>query len=158
MDIETNESKISDAYKIISFEGKKLPTQYHNLILSKFLRSLRYGNEYFNLIDKDNYFPIYSKYFQTILDRPDSVIKLAILSDDDDVVLGWSMMENKKLHYVYVNKDNRKIGIAKTLTKKPFEIITHLTAIGLSIWSSKFHNKTGPNPLNKPIVIFNPFA
>lgn len=158
VDIETNEPKTT--YKVIRFQASRLPEQYQNLVLSKFLRSLRYGNQYFSFIDAHPYFEMYGRYFKNVLQRPDAVIRLAVLSDDEDVVLGWSLIEAHTLHYVYVNKDNRKLGIGKSLTETnlPFDTITHLTAIGLSIWSSKFHNGVGPNILNKPKIVFNPFC
>lgn len=156
MDAQTDVSESS--YKVITFPASALPEQYRPLLFSKFLRSLRYGNEYFKLIDKDAYFQVYHAYFNTLLWRPGSIVKLAVLSDDPDVVLGWSLTEPNKLHYVYVNKDSRKMGIGKELTKEPFNTITHLTTIGLSIWGNKFNNDPSRVMPTKTLVVFNPFA
>jgi len=71
-------------------------------------------------------------------------VKLAVLSDN--TVLGWSMIENQTLHYVWVKKEVQRQGIAKSLIPKDIEAITHLTNKGISVWVSKYPN-----------VKFNPF-
>jgi len=148
----------SDTYKIVTYKAVNLPPQYINLVLSKFLRSLRYGNEYFKLIDKNSYFSVYDAYFKVLMSRPEAIIKLAVLSDDEDVVLGWSLTEPNKLHYVYVNSTHRKLGIGKELTRESFNTITHLTTIGLSIWGNKYNNDPSREVPGKTLVVFNPFA
>jgi len=135
------------SYKILKFKGSELPEQYRAMIYSKFLRSLRYGNEMFKLIDQEPYFKNYHSYIAALLRRPESIVKIAVLSDDSDVALGWALLEPNKLHYIYVNKDNRHIGIGKTLASEPFEVFSHITTIGLSIWPKMF-----------PKAKFDPFA
>lgn len=135
------------SYKVLKFKGPDTPEQFRNMLFSEFLRSLRFGNEYFKLIDPEPYFQVYHAYFSALLARPESVVKIAVLSDDDDVALGWSLSEPDKLHYVYVKKDYRKIGIARSLVTEQFSRFSHLTRIGISLWTSKF-------PLSK----FNPFC
>lgn len=135
MDAQTNESQ--DSYQIISSPGPRLPESYRAIIYSRFMRSLRFGNDYFRLIDSDAYYRSYEKYIDVLLSRSGCVIHLAVLTDNHDVVLGWSMFENEKLHYVHVGKDYRKMGIAKELCHSPFTTITHLTKCGASIWNNK---------------------
>jgi GNAT superfamily N-acetyltransferase len=145
------------SFDIILYPGSLLPKNYEPMILSKMLRSLKYGNEYFKLIENNSYYQNYQRYIRSLLARPGAVVKLAVLSDDYDTVLGWSLVEPYKLHYCYVNKDYRRTGIGRALTKDPFMIITHLTHIGISIWASKYNN----NPIiesDKPLVVFDPFA
>lgn len=120
---------------------------YKALVFSRFLRSLRFGNDYFKMIDSDPYYEIYHKYLSVLLNRPQTRVKLAVLSDDHENVLGFAITEPKKLHYCHVYKDYRRSGIAKTLCQESFEIITHITNVGASIWNNKF-----------PKVRFNPFA
>lgn len=81
-----------------------------------------------------------------LMTRPQAQVKLAVLDDDYDVVLGWALIEPDVLHYVYVNRENREIGIAKALLQNQFSEVTHLTNMGLKLWSTKL-----------PHVIFNPF-
>lgn len=133
-----------DSYKIIKFRGTEVPKQYHDLIFSKFLRSLRFGNKYFKLIDSDAYYKVYNAYFKTLIVRPQAVVSLAVLTDEPDVVLGWALQEPKKLHYVYVNKDFRRMKIASSLVE-PFDVFTHLTMLGASFWKLK-HKKAKFNP------------
>jgi hypothetical protein len=141
----SKETLSMDSYKLIVYPCREIPDQYRNLLFSKFLTSLREGNDYFHLIDKEAYFGVYNAYFATLLDRPLSYVKLAVLTDEPDVVLGWALFEPRKLHYVYVHKVNRRIGVATELLKEPFEVCTHLTKMALEIWSDK-HIETKFNP------------
>jgi len=139
-----------DSYQIITYVGQSLPSgkgSLKSLVLSRFMRSLRYGNNYFELIDSDPYFQVYEAYINSLLARPDTKVKFAVLSDDHDNVLGFVVIENHKLHYCHVQKDYRRQGIAAALCKEPFSVITHITHTGLTIWNNKF-----------PLVKFNPFA
>lgn len=121
-----------------------MPEQYKAMIFSKWLRSLRYGNEYFKLIDQASYFLTYHKYIESILARPYVEVDIAALTDDHDVVLGFSVTENNVLHYVHVQKDHRRQGIAKELCKGAV-FTTHMTNDGLKAWASH------------PEIVFNPF-
>lgn len=76
------------------------------------------------------------------------IIGVACLSEDPNVVLGYSVVERKDedvLHWIHVKFVWRKIGIAKALLK-PFDIkaTTHLTTLG--------------EQLKPKHMIFNPFA
>lgn len=136
-----------DSYKILKFAAIRLPDQYRNMLFSEFLRSLRFGNEYFKLIEAEPYFQVYHAYFSVLLSRPESLVKIAVLTDDPDVALGWSLSEFDKLHYVYVKKDFRRTGIGRALVSEPFTRFSHVTKIALSLWTSKF-----------PSAKFNPFC
>lgn len=135
-----------DSYVVIQFPGAMLPAEYHNMIYSKWLRSLRYGNDYFKLIAPDAYYKNYTKQIDFVLNQYNCIVRLAVLSDDHDVVLGFSVIRGNILDYVHVHKDMRRQGIAKALIPQGIEVVTHLTKIGLSI----FGKTKG--------VIFNPFA
>lgn len=140
----TNDEQSS--YRIVSYHGSNIPKNYEALIYSKWLRSLKFGNDYFRLIDNDSYYKAYHQYITLLLMRPNSLLYIASLSDEPDVVLGFSLIENRTLHYIHVHKDNRHIGIAKSLVVKKIDAITHITKIGLQIWQKY------------PDVKFNPFA
>jgi GNAT superfamily N-acetyltransferase len=135
-----------DSYKIIGCYGKNLPSQYKNMIFSRWLRSLRHGNDYFKLIDSDTYYDTYHRYIELVLARKNTIVSIAVLSDDEDVALGFSIQEGVALHYIHVHKDNRKQGIATALVSKKIEVITHLTKTGLVVWNLKLPN-----------AIFDPF-
>jgi hypothetical protein len=137
----------ADSYKILKYKAGELPEQYSAMIYSRFLRSLRKDNQYFKLIDRKAYFTIYRAYAQSLIARPQAVIKLAVLTDNVDIVLGFCLIEPNKLHYVHVNEECRQIGIGKSLLSESFDIFTHITNLGMLLWTSK--HKT---------AIFNPFA
>lgn len=146
---QTLESKADEleetSYKIISYPAIQLPSEYRNLIIGPFLNSLRYGNDLFKLIDKESYYLNYARYVEHLLQRPKAIVKLSVLSDD--TTLGWSLVEDKTVHYVWVKKELRRQGIAKSLLPKEFTTISHITNKGINIWINKF-----------PHVRFDPFA
>ena len=133
------------SYRILSFRTKA-PDQYKGMVYSGWLNSLRYNNDLFKLIDSDAYYKTYATYITSILKRPYSRLRIAVLSDDEDVALGWSVDEADILHYVYVPKDYRKRGIGKSLIPEGIKQFSHITTIGLSIWTTKY-----------PSLKFNPF-
>jgi hypothetical protein len=119
-------------YTILTYPANQLPANYTSMIFSKWLRSLRNGNEYFKIIDTTAYHANYHRYIEVLMARPNSLISIAVLSDAPDTALGWSMTELDTLHYVYVFPDNRKIGIAQTLIPHNINTISHLTKQGIS--------------------------
>ena len=144
LDPQTNEPQSS--YKVIACLGSELKGDAKALVYATFLRTLRFGNEYFKLIDSKAYYPAYHSFIESLLSRPQSIIRMAVLEDSPDVILGWSLSELEILHYIFVKKDCRRAGIARSLT--PFKIgkISHITHIGATIWNNKLKD-----------VSFNPF-
>ena len=125
--------------------GKEAPGAYSHFIYSKWLRSLRYGNDYFKLVDSDAYYNAYHRYIENILTNPETTVRLAVLTDDKDVILGFSVANASTLHYVYVHKDQRRLGIGTKLLPPHIDSISHLTRTGLIIWASKYaHLKFNP--------------
>lgn len=135
-------------YRIISYKGSELPVSYEGLVYSRFLRGLRYGNVLFRLMEPESYHFHYHTYLENVLKRKDTWVKLAVLSDDLDNVLGYSIQEGHTLHWVHVHKNNRKAGIATELVWPKTKVITNLTHTGFSIWNRKYKSQ----------IIFNPFA
>lgn len=140
------EANAQSSYSVIAFQGAKLPEGYRNVVLSNWLRSLRQGNDYFKLVEPKSYYEAYERYVKHIIQRPDTLLRMAVLSDDHDVVLGWSCMERKVLHYVFVRSEQRAKGVGQALTASGFEVITHITRAGIQIWNEKYKQ-----------VTFNPF-
>lgn len=116
-----------------------------NFILATFLRGLFYGESWFSLIDKKIFMEHYHKVVEYILNKPGISIKIACLSEDADVILGYAIYENDKLHWTFVKKNWRNIGIAKDLVPSNITTVTHLTKVGLSI-------------IHKKSLQFNPFS
>lgn len=147
------------AYTVVQYSGKDLPASYRGLIYSKWLRSLRHGNDYFKLIDGKSYYESYSAYISMLLLKPECVVRLAVLADDRDVVLGFSVSRGTVLDYVHVLRirlkvptgfdvtDYRRHGIGTKLIPKGIDTFTHITKTWLIVWGNKF-----------PQWRFNPFA
>ena len=132
------------SYSILAFPAAQLPVCYQNFVLAKWKRSLRDGNEYFKLIDSNSYFAAYNRYCVSLLNRPGAVIRIAIISDTPDVALGWSLIEEETLHYVFVQGDQRGRGIGKSLVPVPIKWVSHLTNTGMRIWNK--HKEVKFNP------------
>lgn len=147
------------SYSVIGYSGQELPESYHGLIYSKWLRSLRHGNDYFKLIDPKAYYESYRIYIHGVLQRPETVVRLAVLDDDHDVVIGFSISRHNVLEYIHVLRmrfklpsgievsDFRRQGIGRRLIPKEIDTFTHITKTWLLIWNSKFRDWK-----------FNPFA
>lgn len=135
------------SYKIITAQAASVTSSYRNLIYSKLLRSLRFGNDYFKLIDSDAYYQRYNLYITHLLAKPEMLVSYAVLSDDPDVVLGFSIHRGNILDYVHVHKDNRKLGIATKLIPTYAEVFTHITKSWEPVWRKKY-----------PDMKFNPFV
>ncbi len=125
-------------YTVISYPADHLPEEYRGLVYSKWLRSLRYGNDYFKLIDAKAYYTAYHRLITRILEMADATVRLAVLTDDHDVVLGFSVSRAEVLDYVHVHKHHRRLGIGTNLVPRGIEEITHVTRTGLTIWGSKY--------------------
>lgn len=132
---------------IVKHNGYALPQEYRNYLFGKWKRSLRHGNEYFRLMDNKAFNLAYDFIIAGTLLRADAVVRLAVLSDSMDVALGWSLIQNDILHYVFVQSEYRGMGLARKLVPVPINKITHLTKTGMSLWSAK-----------APRAEFNPFA
>lgn len=136
-------------YKVITYSKFTFPSDYKNLVIAPFLNSLRYGNDLFKLIDNDSYYKAYGTYVESLLNKINMRVNIAILNDGS--VLGWCLYDETTagdiLHYVWVKKEARRQGICQALLPKSFDTFTHITNKGMNIWNN--HYKTAR---------FNPFA
>jgi len=98
-------------------------------IYSTFLRSLYYGNSWFTLIKKDSFMKNYHRVVEALLQN--SQIDVACLKEDPSVILGYVIHRANLLHFVFVKKVWRKIGIAKSLIPSKIDTVTHLTKQGI---------------------------
>lgn len=139
----------SPSYSVIVFPSSKLPPNYTAFIFSKWLRSLRYGNPLFKKIQSGDYYQNYHVYIENLLKKPDSHVKLAVLSDDHDVILGFAVNREDVLDYIYVHVDYRKIGIGANLVLQDVKVFTHITLTAIDIWQNNDKYRQWK---------FNPFA
>jgi hypothetical protein len=133
-----------EEYKVISYCGALLPKNYRNMVFSRWLRSLRFGNRYFKIIDQEPYFRVYHAFIESILAKQFTTVKLAVITNEPDVCFGWSVCEPQTLHYVHVQRDYRQSGIGTSLIPKDIKTITHVTNAWEEIWHKYPHTKFNP--------------
>lgn len=106
------------------------------LIYATFLQGLYHGNGWYNKIDKTVFFANYHQVIEALLSR--AVVKVVCLADEPDVVLGYAIVspDQTALHWVFVKKAWRKMGIARQLVPSTVNTVTHLTRIGETIMPS----------------------
>lgn len=104
-------------------------TEDYNFIMATWLRGLYYGNDWFKRIDKEAFMHHYWGFINKLLTKPTTRIRVACLNDDPQIVLGYSVSEAPVLHWIFVKKAWRKIGLARDLTPKETTTITHITNV-----------------------------
>ena len=112
-------------------------------IFSTWLKGYYYGSKALKRIEKRAFMINYYQVIQKILSNPVTTVLVACSKEDPDVILGYSVAEPPTLHWVFVKKGFRKLGIAKAIT--PYEVlrVTHMTEIANEI---------------KPNLVFDPFS
>jgi GNAT superfamily N-acetyltransferase len=126
------------SYEVIAFAGANLPLRYQGLVYSRWLLGLRYGNEYYRLTSARSYFDHYHAFLTRLINQRGTIVRLAVLSDDHDVALGFSVARGRLLDFVHVQRDMRNQGIGSKLVPGDIEAITHLTKAGKAIWQTKY--------------------
>lgn len=121
------------------------PSDY-NFIISTWIKGLRYGNEWFNLIEQKSYFDNYHKVIENYLKSPDVKINVACLKSDPEVILGYAVLRNNgaTLDWVFTKSAWRSIGVAKSLVPNSIKFVTHVTKAGISILKKKENIKFNP--------------
>ncbi len=133
--------------QIRAYKGAFLPEQYANFVRDRWLKTYKKCNKFMSLVDPASYYQAYPKYIKSILDRPTTAVRLAMLQEDNDVLLGFSVSDGPMLHYVNVPLDYRGQGIGGRLVPYVVESFSHITETGMKLWQKKY-----------PKAIFNPFA
>ncbi len=116
-----------------------------NFILSTWLKGLRYGNDWFGLIEAPVYYANYQRHIESILQSPVTTIRVACLPDAPEVILGYAVMRGDRLDWTFVKKAMRGYGIAKRLVPDTIKSVSHLTDAGRAILKKR------------PSITFNPF-
>ncbi len=146
MAFQTAPAEVSQAtYSIIEFNPGQIPKEYFGYISAQWLHSARYRNPVYKRIPSHIYYKTYAKYVENILNH--SKVRLAVLDEDNDVILGFSCYSREILHYVYVAREQRRQGIGNHLLPSEVKIYTHFTEDGERIVKTK-----------KLELIFNPFV
>lgn len=111
-----------------------------NFIFATWLNGLRYGSDFYGLVDKASYFKNYHEVIKNIIERPTASILVACLTDDNDTIIGYSISEPTILHWVFTKPVWRKLGIGKDLIPPGTKYVTHMTNIGADLLKKKLPN------------------
>lgn len=117
-----------------------------SFICATFLKGLYYGNDFYNLIQKDAFMEAYKAVIESLI--ANNLVSVMCLKDDIDVILGYSILSKdfNALHFVFVKAAWRKQSIMRSLIPVPPVAYTHFTTLGLLLAKKMYPNS-----------IFNPF-
>jgi hypothetical protein len=127
--IEQTDEKTA-SYDILTFKAVELPQTFKGLIYSRWLRSHRYGNFLFKMIEPHVYYDNYRMYIDRLFVQNEASVRLAVLSDEKDIALGFCFARGNILDYVHVHHTCRNIKIATHLVPDKISCITHWTKSG----------------------------
>lgn len=108
-----------------------------HFIYASWLRGLYHGATTYSDVKKQVFMENYHKILEFILQRPTTEIKVACLKEDQDVILGYSVLGKDCLHWVFCKKAFRGIGIGRDLVPAHINTVTHMTKTGTSIVKKK---------------------
>jgi hypothetical protein len=116
-------------------------------VYSTFLLGVYHGESWFSKIQKSIFLHNYRLFLNKLIAFENTQIKIACLKDDEDTLVGYSIMTKSEdtLHWVFVKNAWRKIGVAKTLVPNTIKNVTHLSSQGEKIMETH------------PGMVFNPF-
>lgn len=108
-------------------------------IFSTWLRGVYYGETVFKHMNKDRFMESYHNLIEMTIAAPNTLILIACLKEDEDVILGYAALnKNKKVVYwAYVKSAWRNIGLSKMLLGSDIHVATTLTVLGLNIMKRK---------------------
>ena len=89
-------------------------------VYSTWLKCYKHESDFGKKIHPSQFFYWHQKVIDRILDQPDSVISVACLSDNEDVIVGYLVYQDQSkpvLHFCYIKPSFRLMGIAKQLFK-----------------------------------------
>lgn len=139
------------SYSILTFFGKDLFTHhkiYEAFVCANWRQSLKKYNSVFKAMDDHQaYDKEYSAYIKKLIEKPGCTIRLAVLTDEPEIVLGFSSKREDVLDYVFVRSEQRNQKISTALIPNNITTFTHITNMWIPIWQSKYKDWK-----------FNPFA
>lgn len=129
-------------YELIAF--REANPDDKSFIFATWLRGLRYGNDWFELIEKATYFRVYHAALERLL-TSGVTIKVACLKDEPNVILGYAVYKGNRLDWVFVKKSWRGIGICHDLVPEEIRKVSHLTKTGRALLAKRSY------------LVFDPF-
>ncbi len=129
-DPNVHEEAAPSTYTIVNYPARQLPDRYLGLILATWTKSLRHSNDWFKLIDPAVYYKMYRLVILNILSKPETMINIAVLTEDRDVAFGYCIYRENVLDYIFVLADYRNQGIGYSLLPYSIDTYTHVTNLG----------------------------
>jgi len=103
----------------MNFKVRALQENDINFILSTWLRNYKFSSYFAKPIKNATFYAWHEQVIKRILSRPTTRANVCCSTDDDNLILGYSITEQQGdipvIHYVYVKKAFRQFGIAKAL-------------------------------------------
>lgn len=113
-------------------------------IYDTWMEGLYHGNPAYKRIDKRTFMKKYRPVIDRLLEVSNQ--NVACLKESPDVILGYSITQGPKLHWIFVKTAWRGLKIGKLLLPVGFSTVTHETYTGRKILREKY-----------PDVIYDPF-
>jgi len=85
----------------------------HNFVKSTMLKGLYYSNPFYHEIDQDIFFREYGNVVKHLLDKAE--LRVICLQEDEDVILGYAIVEPRSCHYIFVKDRWRRQQVATQL-------------------------------------------
>ena len=110
-----------------------------NFIMATWLRGMYYGESWLSSMKKQDFMKSYHSVIEFTLRNPSTRVTVACLKDDPSVILGYAFLStaSKAVHWVFIKKSWRAIGLAKDLVPGDFNAATNLTKVGSAIVKKK---------------------
>jgi len=113
-------------------------------IFATWLKGLRHGNDYHGSIESEPYFRHQHSRIEGILNDFDTTVRISCLKEDPSVILGYCVYKDTTLHWVFVKKAWRKIGLAKDMVPKNIKTVSHVTKVGQDLLRKQSGIKFNP--------------
>lgn len=110
-----------------------------NFIMATWLRGMYYGESWLSIMNKKDFMKSYHSVIEFTIRNPSTKIMVACLKEEPSVILGYSVVStaSKAVHWVFVKKSWRSIGLARDLVPKDVNAATNLTKVGAAILKKK---------------------
>ncbi len=106
-------------------------------IISTWLSGQYHGSPYWSQMPKEVFYSEYTEIINSILHNPDTRVNVAILSDDPNVLLGFTVYSRTTMHWIYTKKDYRSSGIMRLLWPNNITTASSTTLPGAAIARKK---------------------
>lgn len=115
--------------QIIVREGRETD---HSFIYTTWIKGLYSDSGWWRSIQKNVFTSFYSLVIKKMLHNPDVSVRVSCLADDPDIILGYSVSEGNRLHFVFIKPDwrGKGLGILKSLIPKAINEVTSMTKAG----------------------------